>query len=169
MINGHSSASMQTSVVRLANSFGAPVRPDINCWLLVVNDLCRQAAVDRRLVIRGPSGVARNFITMSDVCLGLEFLVTNRQDRLHPLICNLGDKTKTIFDIASEIKQIYADDKGITLPIVELSKDSLVTSSLDFRSLALRKLGFQAKSNFKKELYELVEFCESNFRCKNDK
>ena len=167
VINGHSNAGMKTVIVRLANSFGAPLRRDINCWMLVVNDLCKQAVVDRSLVIRGPSRTVRNFIAISDVCSTLEYLVSDKQVFLSPLICNLGDKTKTIFDIASEIRKIYANDKGIMLPIVELSKDYPEITDLDFRSLTLEKLGFQSTSSFKIELSELVEFCESNFSDKN--
>lgn len=164
-----SGAEMQSVIVRLANSFGYPSSTDVNCWTLVVNELCKQATFERRLVIRGPSNRSRNFITMTDACFGIECLINHNVESKSPLICNLGDKTKTIFEIASEIKKIYLDNKGITLEIVELSKDSLVTSCLDFRSLALKSLGFKPASNFKKELYELVEFCERNFRNKNDK
>ena len=166
-INSHSNIAMQTVVVRLANAIGAPLAKDVNCWMLVVNDLCKQAALDRRLVIRGPSSGVRNFITMTDVCLGLEFLVTNLQERVSPLICNLGDKTKTIGDMASAIKSIYLKEKGIDLEIIELSNDRSKTQYLDFRSSALADIGYQWSSNFKEELTELVKFCEFEFSARN--
>ena len=167
-INVHSSTAMQTVVVRLANAIGAPLTKDVNCWMLVVNDLCKQAALDRRLVIRGPSSGVRNFITMTDVCLVLEFLVTNREERISPLICNLGDKTKTIGDIASAIQSIYLKEKGINLEIIELSNDRLETPHLDFRSSVLAGLGYQWSSNFKEELTELIKFCEFEFGARNE-
>jgi UDP-glucose 4-epimerase len=166
-MNGHCNIAMQTVVVRLANAIGAPLTKDVNCWMLVVNDLCKQAALDRRLVIRGPSSGVRNFITMTDVCLGLEFLVTNLQERVSPLICNLGDKTKTIGDIASAIKSIYLKEKGIDLEIIELSNDRSKTQYLDFRSSVLADIGYQWSSNFKEELIELVKFCEFEFSARN--
>ena len=166
-INSHSNIAMQTVVVRLANAIGAPLNKDVNCWMLVVNDLCKQAALDRRLVIRGPSNGVRNFITMTDVCMGLEFLVSNRQDRLHSLICNLGDKTKTIGDIASAIKSIYLEEKGMDLEIIELSNDRSETRNLDFRSSVLADIGYQWSSNFKEEIIELVKFCEFEFSARN--
>lgn len=166
-MNGHCNIAMQTMVVRLANAIGAPLTKDVNCWMLVVNDLCKQAALDRRLIIRGPSSGVRNFITMTDVCMGLEFLVTNRRDRLHPLICNLGDKTKTIGDIASAIKSIYLEEKGMDLEIIQLSNDRLETRNLDFRSSVLADIGYQWSSNFKDELIELVKFCEFEFSARN--
>ena len=166
-MNGNCNIAMQTVVVRLANAIGAPLTKDVNCWMLVVNDLCKQAALNRRLVVRGPSSGVRNFITMTDVCMGLEFLVTNRRDLLHPLICNLGDKTKTIGDIASAIKSIYLEEKGIDLEIIQLSNDRLETRNLDFRSSVLADIGYQWSSNFKEELIELVKFCEFEFSASN--
>jgi len=166
-MNGHCNIAMQTVIVRLANAIGAPLTKDVNCWMLVVNDLCKQAALDRRLVIRGPSSGVRNFITMTDVCMGLEFLVTNRRDRLHPLICNLGDKTKTIGDMASAIKSIYLEEKGMDLEIIQLSNDRSETRNLDFRSSVLADIGYQWSSNFKEELIELVKFCEFEFGARN--
>ncbi|MDB4619134.1 SDR family oxidoreductase [bacterium] len=166
-MNGHCNIAMQTVVVRLANSIGAPLTKNVNCWMLVVNDLCKQATLDRRLVIRGPSSGVRNFISMTDVCLGLEFLVTNLQDSVSPLICNLGDKTKTIGDIASAIQSIYLKEKGIDLEIIELANDLSNTQYLDFRSPVLADLGYQWTSNFKEELIELVRFCEFEFGARN--
>jgi len=167
-MNGHCTIAMQTVVVRLANAIGAPLTRDVNCWMLVVNDLCKQAALDRRLVIRGPSSGVRNFITMTDVCLGLEFLINNNQKRVSPLICNLGDKTKTIGDIASAIKSIYLKEKRIDLEIIELSNDRPKINYLDFRSLVLADIGYQWSSNFKEELIELVKFCEFEFGVNNE-
>ncbi len=167
-INGHSNIAMQTMVVRIANAIGAPLNKDVNCWMLVVNDLCKQAALDRRLVIRGPSNGVRNFITMTDVCLGLEFLANNRQDPLHPIICNLGDKTKSIVSMASIIKSIYLEEKGMDLKVIELSNDRLETRHLDFRSSVLADMGYQWSSNFKQELIELVKFCEFEFGARNE-
>lgn len=167
-INGHSNIAMQTMVVRLANAIGAPLDKDVNCWMLVVNDLCKQAALDRQLVIRGPSNGVRNFITMTDVCRGLEFLLNNRQDPLHPIICNLGDKTKSIGSIASTIKSIYLEEKGMDLKVIELSNDLSETRHLDFRSSVLVDMGYQWLSNFKQELIELVKFCEFEFGARNE-
>ena len=167
-INGHSSIGMQTIVVRLANAIGAPLDKNVNCWMLVVNDLCKQAALNGKLIIRSPSNIVRNFITMTDVCQGLEFLVNKHQDPLHPIICNLGDKTKSIGNIVATIKSIYLEEKGTNLKIVELSNDRLETRHLDFRSSVLSDMGYRWSSNFKQELIKLVKFCECGFSIRNE-
>lgn len=163
-INGHLSGSIHTIVVRLANAFGTPMDQSVNCWHLVVNDLCKQAAIDRRMVIRGPSNTTRNFITMTDTCLGLEFLINDSQAYMSSTICNLGDMTKTIFNIASNIRKLYADKMQLKLQIVNLSNDSSFSNRLDFQSRVLNKQGYFATSNFNSELSSLIEFCELNFR-----
>lgn len=104
---------------------------------------------------------------MTDVCMGLEFLVSSRQDCLHPLICNLGDKTKTIGNIACAIQSIYLEEKGMDLEIIELSNDRSETRNLDFRSSVLEDMGYQWSSNFRQELIELVDFCEFEFSARN--
>ncbi len=167
-INGHSNIAMQTIVVRLANAIGAPISKDANCWKLVVNDLCKQAALDRQLVIKSPSNEVRNFITMTDVCLALEFLMNKNHDSLNSIICNMGDKTKSIGSIASEIRLIYLEDKGIDLNIINLSNDRSNNQHLDFRSLVLADMGYQWSSNFRQELHELVNFCELEFGADNE-
>src|SRR5580658_8737973 len=43
---------LTTIVFRLANGFGPPIRAEVDCWTLLVNDLCRQAVTQRRLVLK---------------------------------------------------------------------------------------------------------------------
>ena len=165
---GHQMSEMQTSIVRLANSFGPPASPDVDCWKLVVNDLCRQAVVDRALVISGPSGTVRNFITMTDVSLALEHLLHEKGTYSEPTICNLGAETKTILEIATIIKKNYLIDKEIDLSLLELSRNFTQNQYLDFRSQVLEKRGFRTSISFDQEIADLINFCELNFNTKSN-
>lgn len=55
-------------IFRLTNSVGAPHHPDVNCWSLVVNDLCRQGALTDRLELHTAGVQWRDFIPLADVC-----------------------------------------------------------------------------------------------------
>jgi UDP-glucose 4-epimerase len=165
-LNHVSKKAMQTSVVRLANAFGAPLDSEVNCWMLVINDLCRQAARNKQLEVRGPSNIVRNFITMEDVCLAIEHLIGNSQKLLPRRIFNLGGRTKSLLEMAHAISGIYESERGVILPIKELSAPNKHVSDLDFRSLAFQKIGWYPTSNFRKELCELINFCEINFGSK---
>jgi UDP-glucose 4-epimerase len=169
VMKGHSTNGMQTFIMRLSNSFGVPMSVDSNCWMLVLNDFCRQAATDRKIVIRSPSNNLRNFITLTDACLAIHYLVSLRATSIRSTICNLGDKTRSLFDMASTISKIYESEKNINLPILFLSEDSIPNSHLDFRSSFFQQHNWQPKSNFKLELSELVSYCEINFRASSKK
>ncbi len=161
--NKNKKSNMQTIIVRLANTFGSPSDIDINCWNLVVNDLCKQAAIDRCLVIRGPSNTKRNFITMTDFCSAINFLLFICKLSEPTAIFNLGDKTKSIINIANDIIKIYQSEKDLSLPIIELSENKLINNDLEYSSNALIELGWKPDSNFNFELTNLIRFCESNF------
>jgi len=156
---------MNGVIIRLANSFGYPSRVDNDCWSLVANDLSRQASENNELVIRGSPNNLRNFITLTDVCNGIEFLMHHKMNFGTVLTCNLGDKTSTVYDLASEIKKIYKEVKGIDLPI-KLEGEKQVTDSdfLIFESKLIESLGFRWKSDFYGELKNLIQFCELSFK-----
>jgi UDP-glucose 4-epimerase len=67
-------------VLRLANAVGPPVHASVRRWTLLVNDLCRQAVVDRRMVLRSDGGDWRDFLPLADVCSALTSGATGRLD-----------------------------------------------------------------------------------------
>ncbi|MGE3974373.1 MAG: NAD-dependent epimerase/dehydratase family protein [Bdellovibrionales bacterium] len=54
-------------VFRLSNAIGAPLLPETNCWMLLVNDLCRQAVKTGRLVLKTHGLQLRNFLSLAAV------------------------------------------------------------------------------------------------------
>lgn len=153
---------MQIIIIRLANSFGPPADMRANCWGLVVNNFCKQAATDSRIIINGPSNTIRNFITITDLCSALNFLLCYPSYKKPLMIFNLGDKTKSIFDIAMEIVSIYKNFNNVSIKIIKKSEDNKL-NKLDFKSNAIMKLGWEPESNFTLELKNLINFCEMNF------
>jgi UDP-glucose 4-epimerase len=55
------------TVVRLANSFGAPMSLDTNCWMLLVNDLCKQAIQNKKLILKTMGYQKRDFVGLTQV------------------------------------------------------------------------------------------------------
>ncbi|MBI3793269.1 MAG: SDR family oxidoreductase, partial [Nitrospinae bacterium] len=47
VLAAHDDVKIIGLVLRLSNGFGAPAHRDVNCWALLVNDLCRQAVTKR--------------------------------------------------------------------------------------------------------------------------
>src|ERR1051326_4797952 len=67
VLAAHDRKTMGGLVLRLSNGFGAPIRPEVNRWTLLVNDLCRQAVTARKLVLQSSGLQQRDFVTLSDV------------------------------------------------------------------------------------------------------
>ena len=77
-------------VLRLTNSFGAPVTKEVNCWMLLVNDLCRQAVQSGKLTLRSKGYQQRDFIAMGEVCRVIERMSNSKPGSGHDGIFNLG-------------------------------------------------------------------------------
>jgi UDP-glucose 4-epimerase len=157
-------SDMQSIILRVANAFGSPIEANVNCWMLFVNDLCRQITTNHKIEIRSPSNTVRNFITLSDVCSAIEFVISENLVLADTTeIYNLGDKSKTLKDMATMIRDIYSEYKKIDAPILELTNKSSSPEALEYLSIKLENTGWKPNSDFEGEISELIRFCEVNF------
>lgn len=100
----HQQGDIEGIVVRLSNAFGAPASAEANCWMLLINDLCRQAARSRQIKLHSSGMQRRDFVAMGDACAGLERLLTLPLDDLEQPLLNLGgDWAPTVLDVAERI------------------------------------------------------------------
>src|ERR1700681_1055933 len=77
------------TVLRLSNSFGAPVSAHVNRWTLLANDLCRQSVEKGTITLRSNGCQYRDFICLSDVEEMMARMLTNPKSPEH-IIYNLG-------------------------------------------------------------------------------
>jgi UDP-glucose 4-epimerase len=54
-------------VLRLTNAVGAPAAPDVARWTLLVNDLCREAALHGTVTLKSAGDQWRDFVPITDV------------------------------------------------------------------------------------------------------
>jgi len=54
-------------VLRLSNAIGTPIIPDTNCWMLFLNDICREAVEKNTITIQSCHDNKRDFIPISSV------------------------------------------------------------------------------------------------------
>jgi UDP-glucose 4-epimerase len=97
---------LETAVIRLSNAVGAPADPRVNAWMLIANDLCRQAAATGRIVLRSSGMAWRNFVGMGDVVAALRHMLTVSVDRLGDGLFHLGGpRSLRIADLAATIAE----------------------------------------------------------------
>ena len=156
---------IEAAVIRLSNAFGAPAHKDANCWMLLVNDLCRQAVVSRQLVLRTSGLQRRDFIPMSDLCRAIEHLLHLAKQQLSSGVFNLGGMwSPTIWEMACLIQQRCKVVLGFEPDIVRPAPQSGdVSDELDYRIDRISNTGFRLKADRNEEIDKLLKFCEAEF------
>lgn len=98
--------SIDGIVVRLSNAFGRPEHPATNCWMLLVNELCRSAICNGSLALRSNGRQLRDFVPMADVCTLLEGFVTRGGDGTAQRVFNVGAaRSLAVIDMATKIQE----------------------------------------------------------------
>lgn len=162
------SENIKTAVLRLSNAFGRPMSKEVDCWMLVVNDLCKQAVETKKMLIKGTGLEQRNFITITDVTRFIEFLIKSDEDLWKMRLFNLGgEKSYSILEVAQIIqnrcKILFGVDVSIECASIEFKK----SKHLDFKLVNLKNSKFELKSEITNEIDELLFFCKSVFSTKS--
>lgn len=148
-------------VLRLSNAFGVPVHADVNCWTLLVNDLCRQAVQTRKLVLHTSGLQQRDFITLTDVERAVEHLLGLRQADCGDGVFNLGgDNPISVWDMAQKIASRSQMILGY-LPAIErpVPQSGEKVDALNYSSSKLQKTGFVLKGDLDEEIDRTLLAC----------
>ena len=152
-------------VVRLSNSFGAPIHPNVNRWTLVANDLCRQAVTTEELKLLSSGIQRRDFITLSDVGRAVIHFIQLPESGYGNGIFNLGGENPIkIIDFATKISErcekLFSFSPKIIHPDPKGDEKSF---DLDYKIDKLKNTGFILKSDFNKEIDDMLIFCKREF------
>lgn len=154
-------STVKCRVARLSNSYGAPIFNDNNCWWLVINDLCRMAFLDKKIVLQSDGSPLRDFIHGWDVCSAVEAILETEAD--HTIYNVSSGLTLSIMEIAIRIQQVYLVRYGSTLEIISaaaIKKMKPLPHKID--NSLLRSVGFEPKWSLEKGINELFDNLEQN-------
>jgi len=155
-------------VVRISNGFGVPIRVNTNCWMLLINDLCRQAVEHKQLVLTSNGIQVRNFIPISEICSAINFLVCQlpfeeRVGQSGPI--NVGGKDSlSVLEMAKLIQLRCGAILSYTPDlVVRKQNDSEALTQLDFQMNRLKDLGYSHVHHLTEELDRLLMYCNDSF------
>lgn len=159
---------MSGVVLRISNAFGAPMDGDVNCWMLLANDLCRQAVQTRKLTLHTNGLQERDFIGMNTLCKAVEsiLMLSARGAELESNVFNIGTGiSRTVFEMAKLIQQRCFKVLGFW-PDLEVPEEftNNNNSKLHFRvdRLVNLNVSFNEQENIA-EIDRLLNFCQLNF------
>ena len=161
----HQRGEIEGIVIRLSNGYGAPVHKDTNCWMLLVNDLCRQVATTHEMVLRSTGLQRRDFVPLTDACRAIGHLLVLPKQDLGRGTFNMGGKTaSTVWEVACLIQARCEATLGFLpqLNRVAPQADEAI-AELDYRLDALLQTGFQPSADRVEEIDQLIKFCKASF------
>jgi UDP-glucose 4-epimerase len=161
------SGDIEGIVIRLSNAYGAPAHPGANCWMLLLNDLCRQSITTRRLILTSSGAQRRDFVTLTDACTAIRHLLNLPAKILDDGLFNVGGGwAPTVLEMTEIIAERVRAVAGYAVEIVRKADQSVSpTSVLDYRVDKLTNTGFRmgGKDNVASEIDRLIEFCLEHF------
>jgi UDP-glucose 4-epimerase len=165
VLGNNSVNGMAGLVLRLSNVFGVPAHKDANCWTLLVNDLCRQAAETGSLYLNSSGLQQRNFIPIADLCAGVDHLAICRPRAASATILNFGgDRSFSVRAMAELVAERCNHVLGFKPPIIVPHRtEEPAYGKLDYRTDRLNSLGFVPESQYGKEIDELLIYCRTTF------
>ena len=140
--------------------------PDIRRWTLIVNDLCRQAVMYRKLILHSSGLQRRDFMTVADVCRAVEHLLMLPRKELGDGLFNLGgENPMSIIDVASLVADRCAAVLGFRPEIQRRDPAPGEQSQfLDYRIDKLKATGFRLTGDITSEIDSTLRLCESAFK-----
>ena len=165
VLAAHSRKEIVGIVFRMSNAFGAPVNKEVNCWMLLVNDLCKQVVKTQKMVLNSSGIQRRDFLTITDVCRATFFMINCDLEITYLPLFNLGGGwSPSVMEMAKLIAQIYISQFGKEVKLsCQVSHDDEIGHDLIYNIDLLNRMGFNPQNEFREEISQLLAFCDKNF------
>jgi UDP-glucose 4-epimerase len=154
---------IEGTVIRLSNGYGAPVHIGVNCWMLLVNDLCRQAVETGEMIINSSGSQQRDFIPMSSVCKIIHTMVDSDRSDCADNLFNVGSGcSMSVWEMGNLVKSRCEAvlGKKITLSRFEILENN---SNFQYSISKLNQTNINYKIDHNQEIDDLVRFCVLNY------
>lgn len=167
VLAAHQRGEIEGVVIRLSNAYGAPTHKEVNCWMLLVNDLCKQVMTTQKMVLNSSGSQRRDFITLIDACMAIRHLLLIPAEKLGNGLFNVGgDWSPTILEMTKYLAMRFQIASGIYPEIIcGNDKNNKNSELVDYRMEKLIETSFKInRKNVDGEIDQLIQFCLRNFR-----
>ncbi len=152
-------------IIRLSNIFGFPERKEVNCWMLFINNVCKEIVENQTITIKSNPLIKRDFLPVNDFCEIMPKLCESNFVNKENNIVNFGsEKTLSLQETAKLIKRIYLKKYQKKVKIVIKGK---IEKSKDFKFcnqiLKENNLNIKFKNSGYLEIEKLLNKCNKYF------
>lgn len=155
----------KTITLRLSNVFGIPSNLNEQCWMLLVNGLCKQAIEESRLILKTNGMQYRDFIGIEQVVETIYKISIIPNGNIKSSVYNLGSgNSLRVIEIAETIQKICTKKLGFTPAIFKKDGGTIVNANkLYYSNERLRKITDIESKNIETEIGKLLLYCLDNF------
>lgn len=156
---------LSTIVLRLSNAFGRPTHAAVNSWMLLINDLCRQAITQGSLTLRTSGLQKRDFVTLHDVGRIVNHMLSLSETKIGNGIFNVGSgKSMQIIEMAKIIQSRNAVLMGYTPRIIRPAPAPNESNpDFEYKVGKLLSSGFTLIGNYQDEIDGILKMCNSTW------
>lgn len=152
-------------VFRLSNAVGSPDNGTSNAWKLVVNDLCKQAILNKSMNLVSNRGTLRDFLSMVNVSNSIVACLENKHffGEIFNLSSGISINLERLTDIISLLcRQSFDFDPHINFMHDET--DSKALNSLIISNNKLKNAGVNIQSDISEDIKKILFNCEKWFQ-----
>ena len=162
--------NMFAVVLRCSNGYGVPIRPNIERWTLAVSDFCRQATLNKKIILKSTGLQRRDFVWLQDIASFIKILLDTPEETLAEIRDELGltfnvggDDVRSIKEVAEVVANIYKTEFGEKIELsIPTASGADITNSFEFNSNKAKNLGYLPSKCLEKEIKDLLLFCRQH-------
>jgi len=149
------------SIIRLSNSFGAPLDKKTNNWHSFVNNICNELTKTKIIKIKSEFNHLKDFISITEVVNFIEYLIENiRKNSIYNLT---SENTISFLEMAVQIKLVAEKHYiGIEIPIYSNFQLNQNEKKFTFINGNLNNINYKIKDSNYYEIDNLITFCKKN-------
>lgn len=153
-------------ILRVSNGYGAPIHLNINRWSLVINDFCRQAIINKKILLLTKGTQERDFVSIPDIIQAISLMLKVEEEKIsNSNIFNVGTgysiSIKKLADIIAEVyEEIYNEKITIEYNINKKLKETDTVKAFKYDISKIKKLGYSPFNDMRNEILKLFKMCE---------
>ena len=165
LCNYKSKNSMVKIILRLTNGYGYPAHSMSDCWDLVIMNVCQQAIIDGKIVLKSNGLDCKDFMPIQSMIEVIENILSDSSLN-HTHIFNISSGTSIkVIDFIEKIKTILELKLSKNIPIEIKGKEgSAPSNSLVIDNSKIQKSGYLSDINHNQEIEDLINYCIKIFQ-----
>ena len=158
-------SEMAGIVLRLSNVIGRPASVDANCWMLLVNDLCKEAVIHQTMTIHGNPNDVRDFVAMSTLCETIACLIDKKAE-YSTQIHNVGTgRAVTIQKMTELIVEQCQQNYGFFPNIIVTKQSNKISKSLSYAAMPFYcAVKDDDRLSIRTEIDDLLNLCVQRYK-----